>query len=164
MLKLILLPRLASDQVAIFCYHYEGYFRKTSLFTPSGGHNFRCRGQIGTGSGSYNPPCPYVPAHNFSALGVESFKKKGVGSQFLGTNIFHFLPLPGNITSGVGVGSGPGLVYTNCHCCIYLHTEFQTWGLSPSKKGGVAIFGNENFYYFSSFGNKNWILFEPDHN
>ena len=74
-----------------------------SLFTSSGGHNFRCRGRIGTGSGSYKPPLLHVPTHRVSALGVESFEKRG-----------------------------------------------------------VAIFGNENFYYFSSLGNKNWILFEPD--
>ena len=74
----------------------------------------------------------------------------------------HFLPLPGAITSHVRVGSGPGLVHIASHARMYLHTNFQTWGLSPSKKGGVANFGNENFYYFSSLGNKNWILFEPD--
>ena len=74
----------------------------------------------------------------------------------------HFLPLLGYITSGVGVGSGPGLVHINRHCCMYQHTEFRPWGLSPSKKGGLAVFENENFYYFSSLGNKNWILFEPD--
>ena len=74
----------------------------------------------------------------------------------------HFLPLPGDITSHVRVGSGPGLVRIVSRARLYLHTKFQTWGLSPSKKGGLAVFENENFYYFSSLGNKNWILFEPD--
>ena len=75
--KLILLHMLVGDQVATFCYHYEGYFRKTSLFTPSGGHNFPCTGRVRTGSSLYKPPLLYVPTHRVSTLGVESFKKRG---------------------------------------------------------------------------------------
>ena len=68
-----------------------------------------------------------------------------------------FLPLPGAITSHVRVGLGPGLVYTNCHGCMCLHTEFQIWGLSPSKKrGGWQFLRTHIFPFFASSGGHNF--------